>query len=114
MFLELQLDYEEGRRNSSVQFAIPYRAQIRYKLNGRWELGDFLPASIRQYRSYLKRAKRATQSWNDKETGRMLDEMESVAGQIFQRTNAEQWAVNVGVHYNNWANLTPSDFSTSC
>ena len=86
------------------------QAFVKYKLNSRWELGDFLPASIGQYHEFLKQAKRAAQSWNDKETVRMLSELDSTAGQIYSRTNVEQWAINASVHYNNWANLSPQDF----
>ncbi len=34
----------------------------------------------------------------------------SMAGQIYARTGAEQWAVNANVHYNNWSNFTATDF----
>lgn len=101
------------RRGSEQFFSMvcdSLQASVKYKLNGRWELGDFLPASIGQYCNFMKQAKRAAQSWNDKEAVRMFGELESTAGQIYSRTNAEQWAINASVHYNNWANLSPQDF----
>lgn len=86
------------------------QAPVRYKLNGRWELGDYLPASVGQYRTLLKQAKRAAQSWNDKEAIAKFCELESSIGQIYSRINVEQWAINASVHYNNWANLSTKDF----
>ncbi len=83
---------------------------MKYKLNGRNELGDFLPASIGQLRNYLKKAKISANSWNDRETVKMLSELDSTVGQIYSRTNAEQWAINASVHYNNWAALSAQDF----
>lgn len=87
------------------------QAPVRFRLDGRTELGDLLPASIGQLRNFLKKAKTAANSWNDKEAVNSLSELDSTVGQMYQRTNAEQWAVNASVHYNNWATLSPKDFS---
>lgn len=86
------------------------QSPVRYRLDGRLELGDFLPGAMGHYRSLLKQAKKAAQSWGDQEAMTKLGEQESVAGQVFARLNVEQWAVNANVHYNNWANFTPADF----
>ncbi|MBI4284876.1 MAG: AAA family ATPase [Chloroflexi bacterium] len=86
------------------------RAPVVYKSNGRWELGDFLPAAIGQYRSLLKHAKQSANSWNDVEKLEMFNELESVMCTISRRTTAEQWALNANVHYNNWYNFTKNDF----
>jgi hypothetical protein len=83
---------------------------VRYKLNGRWELGDFLPPAIGHYKSLLSKAKFAAQSWEDKDNFHRINETDTTAGQICARTNGEQWAVNANVHYNNWANLEKNDF----
>jgi energy-coupling factor transporter ATP-binding protein EcfA2 len=101
------------RRGSEQFFGIvcdALQAQVTYRLNGRWELGDFLPAAMRQYRILLKQAKNAAQSWGDKDRFDMLQELDSTVGQIYARSNAEQWAVNANVHYNNWANFLENDF----
>ncbi|HID29923.1 MAG TPA: chromosome segregation protein SMC [Desulfobacterales bacterium] len=86
------------------------KAQVTYRLTGRWELGDFLPAAIGQYRKLIKQAKKAAQSWGDTGKFEMLNELDSTASQIFARCNAEQWAVNASVHYNAWANFSKKDF----
>jgi hypothetical protein len=85
-------------------------AVVPYKLNSRWGLGDFLPAAIQQYRNLLKHSKVSANSWGDREEVERLKELESTSSQVFQRSKAEQWAINASVHYNNWATFTRSDF----
>jgi len=101
------------RRGSEAFFAMVcdyLKAQVAYSLAGRWELGDFLPAAIGQYRKLIKQAKKAAQSWGDNYKFEILNELDSTASQVFARCNAEQWAVNANVHYNAWANFSRNDF----
>lgn len=101
------------RRGSEAFFGMVcdyLKAQVTYNLAGRWELGDFLPAAIGQYRKLIKQAKKAAQSWGDNDKFEMLNELDSTASQVFARCNAEQWAVNANVHYNAWANFSRQDF----
>ncbi len=87
------------------------RASVVYRMNGKWELGDYLPAAIGKYKDYLKKAKAAAQSWGDNELHSALQEVDSTASQVFKRLNIEQWAVNPNVHYTSWANFTKADFT---
>jgi DNA repair exonuclease SbcCD ATPase subunit len=101
------------RRGSEYFFEMAcdaLHAFVQYRSNGRWELGDFLAAAIGQYRSLLKKAKAASQSWDDQEFFEQLQELDTVAKQIIARSNVEQWAINSNVHYNNWANFEENDF----
>jgi len=86
------------------------QAKVTYKINGRWQLGDFLPAAISRYKDLLKKAKSAAQTWGYLEEFEMLQKLEDEAQQIIKCSNAEQWAINSSVHYNNWANLSEEDF----
>ncbi len=87
------------------------RAEIEYNTSHRWDLGDFLPAAIRQYRTLLKRAKKSANSWDKQELVDQLTKTEELSGKIISRTNAEQWAVNASVHYNTWGeNCVKEDF----
>jgi len=85
-------------------------ATVRYKLDGRWELGDFLPAAMSRYRNLLKKAKSVANSWDKQESFNKFQELDSTVNQIYSRCGVEQWAVNVNVHYNNWANFSKNDF----
>lgn len=101
------------RRGSEQFFATVcdmLQAPVKYRLDGRWELGDYLPAAIGRYRDLLKQAKKAAQSWGDKERFDKLQEYESVAATVFSRSQVEQWAINANVHYNSWASFSEKDF----
>ena len=101
------------RRNSEEFFGMicdGIQAKVPFKLNAKWELGDFLPAAKGKYRSLLKKAKAAAQSWSDEDKFDMLNEVDSTVGQIYSRSGAEEWNLNASVHYNNWANLSKNDF----
>jgi len=86
------------------------RAKVTCKPNGQRELGDLLPAAMARHRELLKKAKSSASSWGDKDRLEMLKEVESTAKTIFARTQAEQWAVNANVHYNNWTSFVMEDF----
>ena len=85
-------------------------APVPYRISGSWELGDFLPAAMKQYNTLLNKAKKAENSWDNRDQVATLSELDSTSGQVFARSNAEQWAVNVNVHYNAWSNFTEQDF----
>lgn len=87
------------------------QAQVRYRRDGRYELGDLQQGAIGQYRKLLKQAKKAAQSWGQTEKEEELEALDSIVAQILRRTNAEQWAINAGVHYNQWANFSRGDFA---
>lgn len=87
-----------------------FESQVRFRLDGRNDLGDFLPSAVGAYNSRLRSAKKAAQSWSQQEAFDQLNELASTASQIYQRTLAEQWTVNAAIHFNNWANLGKEDF----
>ncbi|CEA14171.1 AAA family ATPase [Methanobacterium formicicum] len=86
------------------------RAEVKFRDNGQYELGDLLPPALKTYKNYLKKAKKAARSWDDNEEYDRLVALEKSSGEIFSRTNSENWAVNANVHYNKWADFTLSDF----
>lgn len=101
------------RRGAEQHFSFvceALQAPVPYRANAKWDLGDVLPAAIGQYKELLKKAKDTANSWNQTDVLEDLKEVDTIAKQIFVRTNAEQWAVNESLHYNNWGELTKSDF----
>jgi energy-coupling factor transporter ATP-binding protein EcfA2 len=86
------------------------QAKVRYRSDGRWELGDFASAAISAYKKSLKDAKTAANSWGDSTTGDRLLELESVSTQVISRSQVEQWAINENVHYSKWEEFMPEDF----
>ena len=86
------------------------KAPVTYKLSGRWELGDYLPAADSRLKKLLKDAKTAATTWGLYENVEKLAELETTVKQIYSRTNIEQWGINVSVHYNTWSVLSKEDF----
>jgi hypothetical protein len=101
------------RRNSEYFFerACDYLlAKVIYKGDGRWELGDYLPAAIEAYKKYLNKAKNAARRWGNEKTFQELEELESVSSAIIKRSQIEQWGINENVHYSKWGDFSKNDF----
>ncbi len=86
------------------------KAEVCYKSDGRWELGDFLNGAKKAFKEHLKSAKNAANSWNKREEVEKYTEMESQAAEIIQRTQMEQWGINENVHYSKWGDFSKEDF----
>ncbi len=86
------------------------QAKVRYRLDGKNELGDFLPSAMSGFRKYLKQAKKASQSWGNEKEFNELNALDSIIRQVYTRSNAEQWAVNANVHYSKWYTFSQNDF----
>ncbi|MFT8990098.1 MAG: AAA family ATPase [Gluconobacter albidus] len=84
--------------------------RVEYRSDGKYELGDLLPAAIGAMNELYKKAKTAAQSWGDKAC---VDEIngchEAFTAAVIQSQSA-QWEINPAVHFNEWANLQRQDF----
>ena len=85
-------------------------ADVRYRIDGRNELGDFLNGAKSAYKNLLKKAKKSARSWDNGEAVEKFEEIESQANEIIQRTQMEHWGINENVHYNKWADFSKADF----
>ena len=99
-----------GSEQFLAQVCDSLEAGVRFRLDGRNTLGDYLSGAIGKYNRLLKCAKSSAQSWSDHERLASLQESGTTASQIYQRTGAEQWVVNTAIHFNDWASLTKQDF----
>lgn len=86
------------------------RAEIKYRGDGRYELGDYASAAVNAFKSYLKQAKNAANKWKQENKFKQLSELEKTANEIINKSQIEQWAINENVHYNKWISFTKSDF----
>ncbi|AEG17861.1 AAA family ATPase [Methanobacterium paludis] len=86
------------------------QAEVIFRDNGRWGLGDFIPAALSKYKELLKKAKDAANSWGNRDEVLRLKEIDDHSRDVFERLNVERWALNTSVHYNNWAEFTVEDF----
>ena len=85
-------------------------AKLAYNSKMQWQLDDWLPAAMEEFKALLKRARRVASSWSDQADIDTLSELESVRSQTYGQTKAEEWAINANVHFNNWTNMSKQDF----
>ncbi|HHT9125586.1 MAG TPA: AAA family ATPase [Candidatus Brocadiia bacterium] len=86
------------------------RANVIFKSDGSWELGDYLPAAIGQYKNLLSKAKDAANSWGNKGKIEELNGFDQELKEAITSSQCEQWAINKAVHYNKWTEFQPNDF----
>ena len=103
-------DYEEDSEEFFRSVCNYLGAKVIFKDNGQYTLGDLLPEAMNRYKYILKEAKNSANSWNKPDEIYNLVNIEKNSKEIFNRTNAENWAVNANVHYNKWTDFTLEDF----
>jgi len=84
-------------------------ADVPYKGDHQWELGNFAAAAISVYKQYLRKAKSNFQKM-DQTKFKELEELENKATKIIDRSQIEQWVINANVHYNKWDEFSKNDF----
>lgn len=86
------------------------RAPVEFRGDAQYQLGELLPAGIKQMRKLYALAKEAANSWNKKEELALLTTQESSFVNLAETSKAEQWQVNAAIHFNSWENLCKEDF----
>jgi len=87
------------------------RAEVEYRGDGQYQVGELLPPAIVRMRTLYRQAKDAANSWNQKEIIEQLGTREAEFAKLAMASKAEQWQVNVAIHYNSWDNLGKEDFA---
>jgi recombinational DNA repair ATPase RecF len=86
------------------------RARVKFRGDGNYGLSDLLPPALNEFQKKLKEGIRAASHWQQDEQEEALSEKHAKVKEVIARTNAEQWAINPTVHFNEWANLQPHEF----
>ena len=86
------------------------RAEIAYKGDASYDLGDLLPAVIRCHGQLLSKAAKAAESWKDDEAKQHVASLKQRRADTLGRFGGEQWILNKAVHFNEWAELSRADF----
>ncbi len=94
----------------SGEFSDLLGGKVEYRGDGRYELGDLLPAAVSALKDLFKKAKSSASSWKKQEILEQLNAREQDFSSAFQATQADQWQVNPAIHYNAWADFTKEDF----
>lgn len=84
-------------------------AEVQFKADGLWTLGDFMGPALAKFRDSIKKAKVAEESWGKDISD--INELDDERSDVYERLNMEQGAVNPNVHFNEnqWATFTPSE-----
>lgn len=84
--------------------------RVEFRSDGKYELGDLLPAAINAMNDLYKKAKAAAGSWGDKARVDELGEASDAFSAAVIASSSEQWEINPAVHYSEWANFQKEDF----
>ncbi len=94
----------------STVLADNLRAQVEYRGDASYDLGDLLPATLNRWKDRLRKGVKSAEHWGHDETKVALEAKLAEADTLIRKSNAEQWAINKSVHFNEWANFTKADF----
>ena len=94
----------------SAVLADNLRAQVEYRGDANYDLGDLLPPTLNRWRDRLDKAVKVADKWGHSDIKSTAAEMAQEAKSLIATSNAEQWAINKAVHFNEWQNLTASEF----
>jgi hypothetical protein len=87
------------------------RANVEFRGDAQFMLGDLLPSALAAMKDALKKGKNAANSWNQQEVVTSLGGQADSFGALCVAAGVDQWQVNAAVHYNGWANLQKNDFT---
>jgi hypothetical protein len=95
---------------TSAELCDRLRASVEFHGDAQFQLGELLPAAIKQMRDLYRRGKDAANSWGQREVIEKLTARETTFTMLADTSKAEQWQVNIAIHYNSWDNLGKEDF----
>ena len=80
-------------------------AAVRCAPQGDWDLGDLMPPAISKFKKVLRAAKGSADSWGKSDLATEIQERLERVTAAAKAINCDLWALNAGVHFNEWANL---------
>lgn len=86
------------------------RAKVEYRGDANYDLGDLWPPVTNRWRDRLKQGVKTAAHWGHETVKDELEKRSAEAEELIKKTNAEQWAINKSVHFNEWKNFTVSEF----
>jgi len=86
------------------------RAQVEYRGDASYDLGDLLPPTLNRWKDRLKKGIKSAEHWGHGDAKAELKTKLAEAETLIQKCNVEQWAINKSVHFNEWENFTISEF----
>lgn len=94
----------------SVVLADNLRAQVEYRGDASYDLGDLLPPTLNRWRNRLEKGIKSAKCWGLGDAQAELEKKLAEAQILIAKSNAEQWAINKLVHFNEWGNFSKAEF----
>lgn len=85
-------------------------ANVKYRGDAKYELGELLPSATSRYRKLLKQGKDVAQSWGNQAEADRIQKLDDKFSELVNLSNLDKWMINKAVHYNEWANFHKNDF----
>ncbi|HDH27674.1 MAG TPA: chromosome segregation protein SMC [Euryarchaeota archaeon] len=95
---------------TAVILADNLRARIEFRGDSHYDLADLMPHTLKRWRTLLEDGEKSATKWKLDDKKVALSAMRATAKDLIAKTNAEQWAINPSVHFNEWANLQAHEF----
>lgn len=95
---------------AAAEWSARLGGRVEYRSDGKYDLGDLLPAAISAMNDLYKKAKAVAGGWGDKARVDELGAANDAFTAAVMVSSAEQWEINPAVHYNEWADLQKEDF----
>jgi len=86
------------------------RAQVEYRGDASYDLGDLLPPTLSRWKDRLKKGIKSAEHWGHDDAKTALKAKLAEAGTLIAKSSAEQWAINKSVHFNEWENFAKAEF----
>ncbi|WP_339830521.1 AAA family ATPase [uncultured Parvibaculum sp.] len=94
----------------SAVLADNLRASVEYRGDANYDLGDLLPPTLNRWKNRLEKGIKSAKQWGHDEDKAKLESLLVEAKALITKTDAEQWAINKSVHFNEWENFTKAEF----
>lgn len=94
----------------SAVLADNLRAQVEYRGDASYDLGDLLQPTLNRWKDRLKKGIESAKHWGHGDAKAALEKKFAEANALIQKINAEQWSINKSVHFNEWENFTKAEF----
>jgi hypothetical protein len=94
----------------SVVLADNLRAQVEYRGDASYDLGDLLPPTLNRWRDRLEKGIKSAKRWGHGDAQAELEGTLAEAEILIAKSKAEQWAINKSVHFNEWENFAKTEF----
>ena len=95
---------------TAAELADRLGAQPAFRGDLSYDVGDLLPAVIGRQGALVKMAAKSASDWKDDEAKAKVDAMKTARADVLRKYGGEQWIINKAVHYNEWANISTSEF----